>query len=90
MVTASERRAFDESLREGPPHCVVDRLTGAAIELTAEEFTDLSRIQLADWLEHVGSFQDSWDYGGHAYRAMAEHVGGQAPATYEEVFFRRS
>ena len=96
--TAAERLAlvnsamtyasFDVSLREGPPHRVVNRLTGAPIELTDQEFADLSLIQLADWLEQVGRFPDRWDYRRQAYRAIAERLGGRALATYEEVFSR--
>ena len=96
--TAAERLAFvnsamtydsfDVSLWEGPPHRVVNRLTGAPIELTDQEFADLSLIQLADWLEQVGRFPDRWDYRRQAYRAIAERRGGRALATYEEVFSR--
>ena len=94
--TAAERLAFvnsamtydsfDTSLREGPPYRVVDRFNDAPIELTEPEFADLSRIQLADWLEQVERFPESWDYRRQAYRAMAERLGGQALAAYDEVF----
>ena len=96
--TAAERLAFvnssmtydsfDATLREGPPHRVVNRFTGAPVELTDQEFVDLSRIQLADWLEQVERFPDNWDYRRQVYRIIAERFGGRASATYEEVFSR--
>ena len=96
--TAAERLAFvnssmtydsfDATLRRGPPHHVVNRLSGAPIQLTEQEFADLSRIQLADWLEQVERFPDAWDYRRQVYRAIGEHLGGRALATYEEVFSR--
>ena len=80
--------SFDETLRAGPPHHVVNRFTGAPIELTDQEFADLSRIQLADWLEQVERTPGGWDYRRGVYRTVSERLGGPALALYDEVFAR--
>ena len=80
--------SFDATQREGPPHRVLNRFTGVPIELTEQEFADLSRIQLADWLEQVERIPDSWGYRRQVYRAVSKRLGGPARALYDEVFSR--
>ena len=80
--------SFDESLAAGPPHHVVNRFAGTRIDLTDEEFADLSRIQLADWLEQVERTPDGWNYRREAYRTVSERLGGPALALYDEIFAR--
>jgi len=71
--------------RGGPPFQVTDRLTEATIELTREDFDDLCRVHLCDWLEQVPRSKE-WDYRRDAYRAMAERLGGPALEAYHRVY----
>src|SRR5579884_1328802 len=51
---ALDRAAFDRAAaRPAPPYRVVDRLSGAEVELSAADFDDLCRVHLYDWLEQV-------------------------------------
>jgi monoamine oxidase len=54
---------------------VRDRLAGAEVPLDREEFDDLCRVHLYDWLEQVPRSQ-KWDYRRTAYRRLAERLGG--------------
>ena len=56
------------------------------VELSREDFDDLCRVHLFDWLEQVPRSQRGWGYRGAAYRAIAERLGGAALATYDRVF----
>jgi hypothetical protein len=71
--------------RGGPPYQVTDRLTNATIELTQQDFDDLCRVHLCDWLEQVPRSKE-WDYRRDAYRAMAERLGGPALAAFDRVY----
>lgn len=83
---AMDRGFFDESVARGtPPHRYRDRLSGAEQELSAEDFDDLCRIHLFDWLEQVPRCR-TWDYRRAAYRQMAERLGSAAVAEYDRVF----
>ena len=65
---AMERATFDRAAeqREGP-YRIVDRLTGEAVELGQDDFDDLCRVHLYDWLEQVPRSQE-WDYRRAGYR----------------------
>ena len=82
---AMDRASFDRVIAQpAGPYRFRDRLTGETIELSAEDFDDLCRIHLYDWLEQVGRSQ-KWDYRRAAYRNLAERLGGIALRSYEQV-----
>jgi hypothetical protein len=84
---AMDRDAFDRAVAAGvPPFLYRDRITGEVITLSHEDFDDLCRIHLFDWLEQVPRSRWGWDYRRAAYRGMAERLGGTALATYDRVF----
>ena len=83
---AMDRASFDRALDQTTePYCFVDRLTGLAVELLAEDFDDLCRVHLYDFLEQVPRSQ-WWDYRRDAYRKMAQRLGPEAVAAFEQVF----
>jgi hypothetical protein len=83
---AMDRATFDGAVTQrGGPYRFRDRLTGETIELSAEDFDDLCRIHLYDWLEQAPRSQ-KWDYRREAYRNLADRLGGIALNSYEQVF----
>jgi hypothetical protein len=84
---AMDRASLDRALeRDGEPYPVVDRLTGAVVELSRADFDDLCRVHLFDWLEQVPRSRFGWGYRRTAYRRMADRLGGRARQAYERVF----
>ena len=69
------------------PYIIIHRESGEEMELTLEEYNDLARVHLCDWLEQV---ERSGDWGARrvAYRKMAERLGGVALDSYDKVFAR--
>ena len=53
--------------------------------LSRQDYDDLCRIHLYDFLEQVGRAQD-WDYRRAAYRHMAERLGAPVVEEYDRVF----
>lgn len=83
---AMYRPSFDEVVQRGtPPFVITDRLTNEQVELSREDFDDLCRIHLCDWLEQVPRCRQ-WDERREAYRAAAEYLGGVAVEVYDRVF----
>jgi hypothetical protein len=83
---AMDRASFDRAaFGDGEAYCIVDRLTGGEVELPRDEFDDLCRVHLCDWLEQVPRSKE-WDYRRPAYRRMAERLGGTAQEAYDRVF----
>jgi hypothetical protein len=83
---AMDRASFDRAVARGAgPYRLVDRLTGAAVELEEDDFDDLCRVHLYDWLEQVPRSRE-WGYRRAAYRGMADRLGEAAVAAYERVF----
>jgi hypothetical protein len=83
---AMDRATFDRAVERGtPPFRFVDRITRQEVELNAEDFDDLGRIHLYDWLEQVGRSK-VWDYRREGYRRLAERFGKDALALYDDVF----
>jgi hypothetical protein len=83
---AMDRSSFDRAAaRHEGPYRLLDRLTGQWEELSAEDFDDLCRVHLYDWLEQVPRSQE-WDYRRAGYRRLAERLGGAAQEDYERVF----
>jgi hypothetical protein len=83
---AMDRASFDRAVARGAaPYRLLDRLTGAEVELPPADFDDLCRVHLYDWLEQVPRSQE-WSYRRAAYRGMAERLGDAALAAYDRVF----
>jgi hypothetical protein len=83
---AMDRASFDRALDSSAgPYRITDRLTSEKIGLTQEDFEDLCRVHLYDWLEQVPRSKD-WDYRRAAYRRMATRLGGAALRAYDDVF----
>ncbi|MCI0457061.1 MAG: hypothetical protein L0Z62_08785 [Gemmataceae bacterium] len=84
---AMDRATFDRAVEQTTgPYRIRDRLTGEEVELPAEDFDDLCRVHLFDWLEQVPRSRLGWDYRRSAYRRMAERLGEEACRAYDEVF----
>jgi hypothetical protein len=83
---AMDRASLDRSLEPEAPLRVTDRLTGEEVEMSRQDFDDLCRVHLFDWLEQAPRSRFGWDYRRHAYRRMAERLGPGAVAAYETVF----
>jgi hypothetical protein len=83
---AMDRASFDRAL-ETPkePYRITDRISGGEVQLSGQDFDDLCRVHLLDWLEQVPRSRE-WDYRRAAYRRMAERWGRSAVESYERVF----
>jgi len=83
---AMDRATLDREVARGtPPFFIRDRLTQEDIQLTNEDFDDLCRVHLCDWLEQVPRCRQ-WNYRRVAYRQMAARLGGVAQEAYDTVF----
>ncbi|HUY89861.1 MAG TPA: hypothetical protein VMV10_14090 [Pirellulales bacterium] len=88
LNSAMDRSTFDRAVMNGDADgalCITDRITGEEIELSRDEFDDLCRVHLCDWLEQVPRSQE-WNYRREAYRRMADRLGGAALESYQRVF----
>src|SRR5215470_384735 len=82
-----DRASFDESVARGEaPHRLVDRITGKEVVLSTDDFDDLCRVHLYDWLEQVPRSRMGWSYRRAAYRLMARRLGPTAVGAYDRVF----
>lgn len=86
-MTRDDYDAVIERLIEdsSAPLQLTDRFSGERLELSPEDFDDLGRIHLCDWLEQVGRSQD-WDYRRNVYQYLARRLGGPALAAYQAVY----
>jgi uncharacterized protein (TIGR02996 family) len=83
---AMDRSSFDQALmRDTGPYVIRDRISGEQVEISEEDFTDLCKVHLYDWLEQVTRSQ-KWEYRREAYRRMANLLGGVAQEAYNRVF----
>src|SRR5690349_13649287 len=83
---AMDRASFDRAVeRGGEPYRVIDRLTGEEVRLAREDFDDLCRVHLDDWLEQVPRSRE-WGHRRGAYRRIAERLGREAREEYDRVF----
>lgn len=83
---AMDRPSFDRILdQQQAPYRFLDRITHETIELSREDFDDLCKIHLYDWLEQVPRSQ-KWSYRRDAFRRMAERLGGVALEAFDSVF----
>jgi hypothetical protein len=83
---AMDRASFDRAAEQtAGPYRIIDRLTGEEVSLTGDDFDDLCRVHLYDWLEQVPRSRQ-WDYREAGYRRLAGRLGGVAREEYERVF----
>jgi hypothetical protein len=83
---AMDRATFDRVLDQAEePYRITDRITGQDVLLAQDDYDDLCRIHLLDWLEQVPRSQE-WSYRRTAYRKMAERLGEWAVKSYDQVF----
>jgi hypothetical protein len=83
---AMDRASFDRLLTQANgPYRFVDRITGQPIKLDRDDYDDLCRVHLYDFLEQVQRAK-RWDYRPDSYRKMAERLGGATQETYDQVF----
>lgn len=83
---AMDRASLDREVARGtPPFMIRDRLTQKDIQLSAQDFDDLCRVHLCDWLEQVPRCR-LWNYRRDAYRQMGARLGGVAQQSYDAVF----
>ena len=81
-----DRATLDREVARGtPPFVIRERITASDMPLSLEDFDDLCRVHLCDWLEQVPRCR-LWDYRRTAYRQMAERLGGVALRAYDAVF----
>ena len=80
-----DRSSFEELLESDGPFRFRNRETGETIEVSREDYDDLVRVRLCDWLEQVPR-SNRWDYRRDAIRRMAERLGGVAEESYRQVF----
>jgi hypothetical protein len=82
-----DRSTLDAAVEKGePPFRIRERGSSIDVELTPEDFDDLCRVHLYDWLEQVTRSSLGWDYRRDAYRGMARRLGGPAEDMYKRVF----
>jgi hypothetical protein len=80
-----DRSTFYALVDSEGPYRIRNRETGAIMELSRDDFDDLVRVHLCDWLEQVVR-SGPWDYQPEAMRRMAERLGGVAKESYERVY----
>lgn len=80
------RDSLDESVKqERGPYILKNRFLQQDEELSKEDYDDLCRIHLCDWLEQVMR-DDRWGLRRQAFRQMAQRLGGVALEAYDRVF----
>jgi hypothetical protein len=80
-----DRSSFDALLESEGPFPIRNRETGETMQLTREDYDDLVRVHLCDWLEQVAR-SGRWDYRPDAIRRMAQRLGGVAEESYRRVY----
>lgn len=82
-----DRATLDRQLEQGEgAYSLRNRETDEVMELTRDEYDDLCRVHLFDWLEQAPRSRFGLDYRREAYRKMADRLGGRAVEAYEAVF----
>ncbi len=66
-------------------YLIKDRLSGEHIDLSHEQFEDLMRLHLSDYLEQVER-SDGWEYRRTEIRIISERLGGAALDSYHSTF----
>src|SRR5437588_6921013 len=82
---AVDRASLDRALgQEAEPYPIRDRITGEEVRLSREDFDDLCRVHLYDWVEQLPR-SHWWDYRRAGYRRLAARLGGAAQEAYDRV-----
>jgi hypothetical protein len=81
-----DRSTYDALLDSDGPYRLRNRETGETIELSREDYDDLVRVHLCDWLEQVPRSRHGYGYRREAYLRMAERLGGVAQESYQRVY----
>ena len=83
---AMDRATFDRAVEQAvEPYQIIDRITGEHIQLAQDDFNDLCRVHLFDWLEQVPRSHD-WNYRRPAYRNLAVRLGAPAVESFEQTY----
>ncbi|MHC4876064.1 MAG: DUF6817 domain-containing protein [Planctomycetota bacterium] len=87
---AMDREAYDACIEaliedDSAPLYLVDRFSGERLNLSCEDFDDLGKIHLVDWLEQVGRSQD-WTYRRAIYEYLARRLGSGVETSFDEVY----
>lgn len=83
---AMDRASFDRAVERGfGPNVITNRLTKQSVELSDDDFDDLCRMHLCDWLEQVPRSRQ-WDYRRTGYQRIATRLGGIAERAHNAVF----
>lgn len=81
-----DRESFDKQVSaDKKVYPIKHRETGETMHVSREDYDDLVRIHLCDWLEQVAR-SDKWYYRREAYQKMAERLGGIALESFEKVY----
>lgn len=84
--SAMDRPTFDQAVaQDAPPYRFLDRFTSQWLELSPDEFDDLCRVQLCDWLEQVPRSKE-WSYRRQSYERMAARLGGMAHDAFDRTY----
>lgn len=87
-----DRSTFDAAVSAaltGEQHLAISgRDASSPIAVTREQLRDLATVHLFDWLEQVERSEFGWSYRRVAYREMAQLLGPDVQALYNEVFSR--
>jgi hypothetical protein len=88
---AMDRASFDATLGDhGPSFHMRDRFTGESVSMSREDYDDLCRVHLYDWLEQVPRSRRGYGYRREPYRRMAERLGPTAVADFERIYAAES
>ena len=68
-------------------YLIADRLSGEHLDLSNEEFEDLMRLYLCDFLEQVER-SDAWDYRRRELGVIGGRLGGVALDSYNSTIAR--
>jgi hypothetical protein len=83
---AMDRASFDAALRHpDAPYPMRDRFTGGEVLIGRDDFDDLCRVHLYDWLEQVPRSRRGYGYRRDAYRGIAARLGPAAAAFCDRV-----
>lgn len=86
LNSAINYASFDRTVAGGGPHhTMLDRFTGKEIAIVAEDFEDLCRIHLCDWLEQVPRCKE-WTFRPQTFYRLAKQLGGIANQSYKRVY----
>jgi hypothetical protein len=69
------------------PYPVQDRLTGGSMDLSRQEYEDLMRVHLCDFLEQVERTA-VWDHERQSFIIISERLSGAALEAYRSTFAR--